>query len=245
MKVLKKIIIKVIPNKLKALLGNLAVNEFKKTLEYASLSYSQEGEDLILNRFLEPIKTGFYVDIGAHHPKRFSNTYHFYKKGWRGINIDAMPNSMHAFNLERPEDINLELGISNEKRELIYYMFNEPALNTFSKKEAESKNELRNYKIIENKKIQTYSLEEVLDRYLPQNTIINFMTIDVEGLDLEVIKSNDWQKYRPSIILIEDLKKQSINDMINESELYSLLKNEGYDLVAKTFNTLFFKNNKV
>ena len=68
-------------------------------------SYSQEGEDMILRRLFEKQKTGFYVDVGAHHPKRFSNTFFFYKKGWSGINIDAMPNSMRLFDKIRPRDI--------------------------------------------------------------------------------------------------------------------------------------------
>ena len=80
-------------------------------------SYAQDGEDVALAAFYDTQKgyKGFYVDIGAHHPKRFSNTYFFYKKGWSGINIDAMPGSMHGFRLLRTRDINLEMGISREK----------------------------------------------------------------------------------------------------------------------------------
>src|SRR6186713_1276577 len=75
--------------------------------KYYSISYSQEGEDLILKRFFSEKSGGFYVDVGAHHPKRFSNTYMFYKEGWSGINIDAMPGSMKLFNKVRSKDINL------------------------------------------------------------------------------------------------------------------------------------------
>jgi len=84
--------------------------------KFKRISYSQEGEDLILERFFEGMNTGFYVDVGAFHPKRFSNTYIFYKKGWHGINIDARPGSMKLFNFVRPRDINLEIPISNEKK---------------------------------------------------------------------------------------------------------------------------------
>lgn len=80
--------------------------------KYHTKSYAQEGEDMILHRIFERQSVGFYVDVGAHHPFRFSNTYLFYQKGWRGINIDAMPNSMRLFNRFRPRDINLECGIS-------------------------------------------------------------------------------------------------------------------------------------
>lgn len=73
------------------------------------------------------------MDVGAHHPKRFSNTHYFYKKGWRGINIDAMPGGMRLFRKIRPKDINLEIAISDKKRVLTYYVFNDHALNGFSK----------------------------------------------------------------------------------------------------------------
>ncbi|MFM6346540.1 MAG: hypothetical protein ACKPFK_15520, partial [Dolichospermum sp.] len=94
--------------------------------KYHNISYSQEGEDLILARFFEKEKNGFYVDIGAHHPQRFSNTYYFYLKGWSGINIDAMPGSMKIFDDLRPLDINLEIPISDKSEILTYYEFDEP-----------------------------------------------------------------------------------------------------------------------
>ena len=74
-------------------------------------SYSQDGEDMVLRKIFKNQKMGFYVDIGAHHPKRFSNTHLLYKKGWKGINIDATPGSMKLFNQLCPRDTNLELGV--------------------------------------------------------------------------------------------------------------------------------------
>lgn len=87
---------------------------------YALKSYFQEGEDMILRRIFERQSTGFYVDVGAHHPKRFSNTYFFYKKSWTGINVDAMPGSMKLFEKVRSRDINIEKPISSEKQVLTY-----------------------------------------------------------------------------------------------------------------------------
>lgn len=206
---------------------------------YGTMSFSQEGEDLVLMRFLENKDNGFYIDIGAHHPFRFSNTYLFYQKGWSGINIDAMPGSMDAFKIFRPRDIDLEIPVSFNKQMLKYYSFNEPALNTFSEEEAKKKNRLRDYKIIETIEMETYPLADILDKYLPLNKTIDFMTIDVEGLDFDVLKSNDWNKYRPELILIESLRSSLEN--LQENELYIYLKELGYTIVAKTYNTLFFK----
>ena len=115
---------------------------------YAKNSYSQEGEDMILIRLFEKQEKGFYVDVGAHHPQRFSNTCFFYKKGWWGINLDAMPGSMKKFIRKRPKDINLEIAISDKEQILKYYIFNEKALSSFSKELSELRdNNCEKYKI--------------------------------------------------------------------------------------------------
>ena len=171
-----------------------------------NICYSQNGEDLILNRFLDNKKEGFFVDVGAHHPIRFSNTYLFYKKGWTGINIDAMPGSMTQFNKIRPKDINIEIGVGLKNDQLTFYQFNESALNTFSKKEALSKNK-DGYEIIKSNLVQVESLENLLDKYMPKNTKIDFLNIDVEGKDEEVLISNNWEKYNPNYILVEILRE--------------------------------------
>lgn len=206
---------------------------------YNNPSYSQEGEDRILARYFGEKKNGFYVDIGAHHPHRFSNTYLFYLQGWRGLNIDAMPGSMSEFERWRPEDINIETAVSFQKQTLVYHIFNEPALNTFSKEEALKKDGLRNYKITSTVEIETFPLSFVLEKYLPQNQPIDFMSIDVEGLDFDVLQSNDWNRFKPGMILVESLN--SSLELILQSPVFQFLKEKGYTLVAKSYNTLFFK----
>jgi len=209
---------------------------------YLSLkSYSQEGEDMVLRSFFEGQKNykGFFVDVGAHHPYRFSNTLHFYQKGWRGINIEPTPGAIKIFNRFRSRDINLNIGISDRKDKLTFYCFNEPALNGFSKELSEERNSTsKKYHIIKELGVETYPLAEILDKYLPQGQKIDFLTIDVEGLDLQVLKSNNWDKYKPSYILVED-KIDFTN--LSDSEVYRYLEERGYKMVAKTMRTLFFK----
>lgn len=208
---------------------------------YALKSYSQEGEDMILRRIFEHQKKGFYVDVGAHHPKRFSNTYYFYKQGWSGINIDAMPGSMKAFDRCRPRDINLEIPISDKKQLLTYYAFNESALNGFSKELSESRNGKGNYYIKFTKKIETIPLNQVLNTYLPKNQQIDFLSIDVEGLDFIVLQSNDFSIYKPSVILIEILNNSLVDIQKNEVTMY--LKSFNYSIYAKLINTFLFIDN--
>ena len=209
---------------------------------YSLKSYSQEGEDMILRRLFENQATGFYVDVGAHHPQRFSNTYFFYKKGWRGINIDAMPNSMNLFNKIRARDINIEKPVSKKKQVLTYYAFNEPALNGFSKELSEERNGKGNYFIKFTKDIETVTLEEILDNNLPKNQQIDFLSIDVEGLDFMVLKSNNFDKYKPKVILIEILGNSL--EEVGESEITKYLMQHEYSLYSKTINTVFFINDE-
>jgi FkbM family methyltransferase len=209
---------------------------------WANKSYSQEGEDLILRRIFDGKRTGFYVDVGAHHPQRFSNTYLFYKQGWRGINIDAMPGSMRLFSKVRPRDINLELGVGATPGFLDYYIFNEPALNGFSQSLSQSRHENphNHYRVIDIKRIEVQPLSTILDNCLPVGQEIDFMSIDVEGWDFEAIRSNDWKRYRPRYLLAEIL--ESSLDSIDKHSLVIYLKEKNYVLYSKCMNTVIFMN---
>jgi FkbM family methyltransferase len=211
----------------------------KKSPIYHRLSYSQEGEDMILARIFEGKSIGFYVDVGAHHPQRFSNTYFFYLQGWMGINLDPMPGSMDGFKALRPRDINLELAISSSRQVLTYYRFNESALNGFDQERALKRDGLCDYKIISKENIQTNTLVEVLDKYLPSNQMIDFLNIDVEGLDFDVLQSNDWQKYKPVVVLVEDLDVSL--EETDKSMITSFMKEQGYQLYCRTPLTSIFQ----
>lgn len=207
-------------------------------IPYFTKSYAQEGEDMILRRIFEKQKKGFYVDVGAHHPKRFSNTYHFYKSGWRGINIDAMPGSMSIFNKVRPRDINLEMAISSKKEKLVYYAFSDSALNSFSKDLSLRRDREGGNKIVFTKELETVPLKEVLSRYVPQGTQICFLSADVEGMELQVLQSNDWNKYKPKIVLVEQLMTSF--EEAERSKIRQFMRDQGYLLYAKTANSVFY-----
>lgn len=200
-----------------------------------NLSFSHEGEDGLLMKIFTGQKKGFYVDVGAHHPQRFSNTYRFYLEGWRGINIDPLPGSKAIFDLIRIRDINIEIGISIEPGTLTYFAFEEPAFNTFKP----CFDEIWPSKLLEKLEIPVYPLKDVLATHLPPNTVIDFLSIDVEGLDLSVLRSNDWSQFRPRYVLAEVLGMRDVQD-VQRSELNAYMELVGYSLYAKTVNTLFF-----
>ena len=211
---------------------------YKLLPNYSDIFASQEGEDILMKRILKNFyfDKGFFIDVGAHHPVRFSNTFHYYLKGWRGINIDPVPGMKNLFDEYRPDDINIENAISRTEEELDYYQFKESAFNTFSSdnaKHAKSKTEL-----ISVDKIKTRRLDEILDRHLPENTIIGFMNIDVEGFEMEVMKSSDWTKYRPYLICIEALEGNYSN-IIND-----FLEDKNYKRIASTKNSIIYIENQ-
>lgn len=194
---------------------------------------------MILRRIFQERTTGFYVDVGAYHPKHLSNTYFFYKRGWHGINIDAMPGSMALFRQMRTRDINVEAAIAAENSECNFYIFNGRALNTLDEKLAVQR-ATGETRVIETRKVKTKRLDEIFNELLPAGQQIQFMSVDVEGLDLEVLKSNDWSRFRPEYILVEawdlELTRMGTHPLV----IY--LAQQDYTLSGKAYSTAFFRD---
>jgi FkbM family methyltransferase len=202
--------------------------------------YSQEGEDLIAARLLDEKPDGFYVDIGAHHPVRHSNTYLLYRRGWRGINIDATPGSMAEFRRLRPRDINVECLVASDPSPRHFYAFNEPALNTASPAMArERPSENAQFRVTREFELRPRPLASLLDEFLPKGKAINLMSVDVEGLDLDVLRSNDWERYRPTLLLVEVLQTE-LSDL-DRHEIVQFLRGRNYRPIAKLYNTVVFR----
>lgn len=211
-------------------------HQLYKTLLFKN-SFSDCGEDLILRHLFEHSTKGFYIDIGAFHPILHSNSYLFYLNGWRGINIDARPGSMSDFRKIRKYDINIEAAISDKEQQLKYYIVrNAENMNSFSLENLKYLGVDGNIK--ETIQIQTVRLEEILKKNLPSNTKIDFLSIDVEGLELSVLNSNDWNKYRPKIILMESFEK-FYNENADAS-IKDYLKERDYLPITKTINSIIF-----
>lgn len=227
---------------------SLAHGSQKSKFSSRDCSFSQEGEDRLISRMLELIgispkrHKGFFVDVGAHHPTRLSNTYYWHLKGWRGINIDARPGVKKLFDESRPHDVNLELGIAQTDGELRYSMFKEPALNTFDPVVANQRLMDPRCKLLDTVSVRTRPLASVMNEYLPPRTEIDFMSVDVEGLDLEVLQSNDWDLYRPRIILAESCDQIGLSSA-EQSDLSQYLQSKGYTVTSKLVHTIGFIRN--
>src|SRR5262245_9575938 len=202
----------------------------KLVLGYRSFapSFSSAGEDMILRHLIGPEKQdGFYVDVGAFDPVSFSNTYFFYLQGWRGINIDARPGSRGEFEKVRPRDINVEVGISTSAGEMTYYVVGKhSSMNSFSREFLDHIGMLGEVK--REIPVQVLPLAQVLERHLPAGQTIDFMNVDVEGHDLEALQSNDWERFRPRFLVVEDMHAAA-----GASPVVGFLQTRGYDVCVR------------
>lgn len=203
-------------------------------------SFSQCGEDMLLRLNFSKEYIGFYVDVGAYNPLRISNTKYFYDRGWSGINIDAMPGSMDSFNAQRKRDINICCGIGPESGQMDFYVFNDKGQNTFSATTAQTRNGTAGRHIEKKIPVPVLTLTDALDKYLPIGQKIDFLDVDVEGLDLEVLQSNDWGKYRPSFVVCEKFGTNIIEIGIDPFVIY--MTSIKYKVIMVTSCSMIFED---
>ena len=204
--------------------------------DFIKFHYSQFGEDIILREILKKeISNGFYLDVGCYHPKKFSNTYMLYKKGWSGINIDMEEDKISLFNMVRPRDLNVLSPISDKEEEVTLYRYSKYGLeSTIDKKIASETTDSIYDKTI----IKTKTLNEVLNKSSYKDTQIDVLSIDTEGMDFRVLKSLDIKKYSPKVIIIEDHHKK-IEDIL-ETDTFKFLVQNNYILRSWSFYSLIF-----
>lgn len=196
--------------------------------EWGYLSFSQSGEDAVLRNFLRNKRSGFYVDVGANHPIRFSNTYYYYLRGWRGINIEPMAGSKAIFDNYRPRDINLEVAVGKPGTSTLF-IFEETCFNTMDDVLAAKLIEDKISPLKEKRTMTKVPLAEILATHC-HGASIDFLSVDAEGLDEEVLASNDWDRFRPCYVAAE----RHANDPSRPMDPRSILQCSGYSIVAQT-----------
>ena len=201
------------------------------------LSWAQQGEDLIIDfifKWYLQCENPFYLDIGAHHPSYLSNTWLFYKKGSRGVNVEADPDLMPNFYKNRKGDININAGVGKEKGMFDFYLMSPSTLNTFSKTEAFAliEKHKNNVSLTEVKSISVIPVNEILESYFV-NVVNYFISIDVEGMDFEILQSIDFERFKPPVICIEVNGK-------DEDIVVGYLNEKGYLLYASNCTNCIF-----
>ncbi len=214
----------------------------------SNCSYSQQGEDLIIESlcFYLKINNPTYLDIGAADPIVGNNTYLFYLKGARGVLVEPNPTFCRSLRGTRPKDTVLNIGVGFKHEDLAdYYMISGPGdgvLNTFSKDQVdriitESKGDRHVEKIL---KMRLVNINKIMEEHFRGAPSI--VSIDTEGLDLEIVKSLDFERYRPPILCAETLV---LNSTKMDNRILELMQSKNYSVRGATFVNSIFVDNRL
>ena len=216
-------------------------DKLRRARSAGKVSYSQCGEDLIVRYVFDFLKipTPTYLDIGAHHPTFLSNTFLFYQQGSSGLNIEPDPKLFEPFPKQRSRDTNLNIGISDQEGDLPFYVMSAPTLNTFSEVDARAAVAQGRIKIEKIFPVKVRPINAVLQEFLP-DVPLDFLSIDVEGLDFAILNSMDFARWRPKVICAETITYSETNQGKKIPQISGLLHEEGYRAYADThINTIF------
>ena len=215
---------------------------FRPKIFFPKKSYSMLGEDLVVNNFFKNKTNGTYVDVGCYHPIDGNNTHLLFRKGWNGINIDLNKISIDLFNIARKNDENFRVAVSNKSKKIkFYYRKKINMLNTINKKFANNSFK-KGYSI---DYIQARTLSSILKESKLKNKKIDFLNIDIEGNEINALKTLDFKIYRPKLICVEihnftsnRIKKRNFKD----HSIYKFLKQKGYKHIWKNeFSFIFMR----
>ena len=214
---------------------------FRPKIFFPKKSYSMLGEDLVVNNFFKNKTNGTYVDVGCYHPIDGNNTHLLFRNGWNGINIDLNKISIDLFNIARKNDENFRVAVSNKSKKIkFYYRKKINMLNTINKKFANNSFK-KGYRI---DYIQARTLSSILKESKFKNKKIDFLNIDIEGNEINALKTLNFEIYRPKLICVEihnftsnRLKKGNFKD----HSIYKFLKQKGYKHIWKNEFSFIFK----
>ncbi len=193
--------------------------------------YADNGEDIIIQGLFNHKKDGFYIDVGCYHPIRASLTHLLYKKGWKGVNIDISEDTINLFNIARPNDKNINIGIADKEGEDFYYQSSH----------INQANSFKFYENVKKVKIQITTLDNIIKNLGIKK--IDFLNIDVEYRDFKALQGLNLNNVRPSLIAIEDNDAYDIADVTN-SAIYEYMINNEYFLYSKLNCTNFYLDKK-
>jgi len=192
-------------------------------------SFSQCGEDLIVDRYFKHKLKGFYVDIGANDPEKFNNTKKFYDMGWHGILIEPNIHKFDKLKKFRANDTVENCGISCEEGKITFYEIFPDTLSTFSKT-TQLEYVAQGFKLVSTLAVNVFPLPVILSKHHVEK--IDFLSLDTEGYDLNVLASNDWSKYRPKLICIETEVVENTGDPHESfAAKNAYMLNLGYELL--------------
>ena len=217
----------------------------KHKIFFTKKTYSMFGEDLFILKYFKNLNKGFYVDIGAYHPFFLSNTYLLFKKNWEGINIDINPTSIEIFNDVRPNDYNINAAVSNRNKKYINY-YTKNMINLLSTTIIDSAKMSFLNNSFDTRRVKCRKLNDIIFNTKFKNRKIDFLNIDTEKSEVDVLKSLNFNKYKPKLICIEiHLKDKNHRSLPLESHsTYLYLKSKKYKIIWSKGYCFIFAPNK-
>ncbi len=214
----------------------------KEKEENSKISYSQCGEDLIISFIFSGLHVPdwTYLDIGAHHPTEINNTYLFYLQGHRGVCVEPDPTLFVQLQQVRKDDTCLNVGVGTSEAVADFFVMTTKSLNTFSRVDAErcaSNGQHRVEKVIS---VPLVSINSIVEKYFKPYP--NLVSLDIEGLDFEVLQTFDFARFRPEVFCIETLTYTTDKTEQKKPEIVDWMNSHGYFSYADTYiNTIFVR----
>jgi FkbM family methyltransferase len=168
----------------------------------AWISYAQNAEDVRLRRAFAGQSSGFYIDVGANHPVELSVTKHFYESGWSGVNVEPLPKQFALIEQDRPRDTNLNLACSSQPGTLKLYAARGTASGMSSFTVEEVKVHRENGFEFDEISTEVVTLASICEMHAAGKSI-DFLSVDVEGHEREVLEGADFSRFRPRVVLVE------------------------------------------
>lgn len=225
---------------LKRLLATATAGLRRRLTEGSRVSYAQCGEDMIIDFLFSMLKPARvrYLDIGAHHPTYLSNTYFFYERGANGVCIEPDPALTAAFSKLRPRDTCLNIGVAPEDGSADFYVMSTPTLNTFSREQAEQYQSYGKQRIERVMKLPIRNVNAIIEEHF--DSAPELLSLDVEGLDLPILRSLDFSRHRPAVFCIETLSYTEDKTERKLDAIIDWMKQQDYMLYADTYiNSIF------
>ena len=223
-----------------------AVKKFKYNVsDNRRISYSQSGEDLIIEQIFMALGRDWitYLDLGANHPTRFSNTYLFYRNGNSGVCVEPDPTVQPLFKRWRDRDILLTCGVGLEEGEADFYIMTTNTLSTFSKEEAERYQGYGRQKIAKVIKLPLKPVNAIMEQHFEKCP--NLVSLDIEGMDFQILKSLDLDKWRPDVFCIETLTYTEDKTERKLDEIIEYMKSKDYIVYGDTYINTIFVDKKI
>jgi FkbM family methyltransferase len=206
------------------------------TQSLPQLCWAQDGEDLLFAELFPA--SGFYVDIGANHPDRYSVTKLLYQRGWNGLNVDASPGFKQLFDSRRPNDTNIESLVGTPRTEM-FYEFSESTLSTLNAARAKQLQQL-GWELSGQRNVEVRDLNVLLQENMPPEKRIDLLSIDVEGEELNLLSTLDWDRWDIQRCLIEIVEPAYL---IPEHLVAQQLLNQGFKLTRVWARSCLFERN--